>query len=39
MIIGQDPYHEPGQAHGMCFSVPPGCDPPASLKNIYKETA
>lgn len=37
VILGQDPYHEPGQAHGMCFSVPPGIEPPASLKNIYKE--
>jgi len=37
VIIGQDPYHEPGQAHGMCFSVLPGVKPPPSLKNIYKE--
>ena len=37
VIIGQDPYHEPGQAHGMCFSVKPGTDIPPSLKNIYKE--
>ncbi|CAE8685757.1 unnamed protein product [Polarella glacialis] len=39
VIIGQDPYHEPGQAHGMCFSVLPGVKPPPSLKNIYKELA
>lgn len=37
VIIGQDPYHEPGQAHGMCFSVKPGVDTPPSLVNIYKE--
>jgi uracil-DNA glycosylase len=37
VIIGQDPYHGPGQAHGMSFSVPEGVDPPPSLKNIYKE--
>ncbi len=37
VILGQDPYHEPGQAHGMCFSVNPGVDIPPSLKNIYKE--
>ena len=37
VIIGQDPYHEPGQAHGMCFSVKPGVDIPPSLLNIYKE--
>lgn len=37
VIIGQDPYHEPGQAHGMCFSVKPGVDIPPSLVNIYKE--
>lgn len=37
VILGQDPYHEPGQAHGMCFSVLPGVDVPPSLKNIYKE--
>ena len=35
--MGQDPYHEEGQAHGMCFSVMPGIDTPPSLKNIYKE--
>lgn len=39
VIIGQDPYHEPGQAHGMCFSVKPGVEAPPSLKNIYKELA
>jgi len=37
VILGQDPYHEPGQAHGLCFSVPPGTPPPPSLKNVYKE--
>ena len=37
VILGQDPYHEEGQAHGMCFSVMPGIDIPPSLKNIYKE--
>ncbi len=37
VIIGQDPYHGPGQAHGMCFSVKKGVRPPPSLKNIYKE--
>ena len=37
VIIGQDPYHEPGQAHGLCFSVRPGVDIPPSLVNIYKE--
>ncbi len=37
VIIGQDPYHEPGQAHGLCFSVKPGTDIPPSLVNIYKE--
>lgn len=36
-IIGQDPYHEPNQAHGLCFSVMRGVEPPPSLKNIYKE--
>ena len=39
VIIGQDPYHEPGQAHGMCFSVKPGVPAPPSLVNIYKELA
>ena len=37
VILGQDPYHGLGQAHGLCFSVPNGVDPPPSLKNIYKE--
>lgn len=37
VIIGQDPYHEPGQAHGLCFSVENGVDLPPSLVNIYKE--
>lgn len=37
VIIGQDPYHEPGQAHGLCFSVENGIDLPPSLQNIYKE--
>ncbi len=37
VIIGQDPYHGAGQAHGMCFSVRKGVTPPPSLKNIYKE--
>ena len=37
VIIGQDPYHEPGQAMGLCFSVPDGITPPPSLINIYKE--
>ena len=37
VIIGQDPYHGPGQAHGLCFSVPNGVAPPPSLINIYKE--
>lgn len=37
LIIGQDPYHGEGQAHGLCFSVPKSIDIPPSLKNIYKE--
>jgi uracil-DNA glycosylase len=37
VILGQDPYHGPGQAHGLCFSVPEGITPPPSLKNIFKE--
>lgn len=37
VIIGQDPYHGPGQAHGLSFSVKPGVKIPPSLKNIYKE--
>jgi len=39
VILGQDPYHGPGQAHGLCFSVLPGVDVPPSLHNIYKELA
>ena len=39
VIIGQDPYHEPGQAHGLCFSVNDGVKCPPSLQNIYKEIA
>ena len=37
VILGQDPYHGPGQAHGLCFSVPPGVAPPPSLRNIFRE--
>lgn len=37
VILGQDPYHGLGQAHGLCFSVQPGVRPPPSLVNIYKE--
>lgn len=37
VILGQDPYHGPGQAHGLCFSVKRGVEPPPSLKNIFKE--
>lgn len=37
VILGQDPYHNDGQAHGLCFSVKPGVQPPPSLVNIYKE--
>ena len=37
VILGQDPYHEPNQAHGLCFSVKDGCVPPPSLVNIFKE--
>jgi len=37
VVLGQDPYHEPGQAHGMCFSVQKGITTPPSLKNMYKE--
>jgi len=36
VILGQDPYHGPGQAHGLCFSVPENIKPPPSLVNIYK---
>lgn len=39
VILGQDPYHGPGQAHGLCFSVREGVKPPPSLVNIYKELA
>ncbi len=39
VIIGQDPYHEPGQAHGLCFSVNDGVPFPPSLQNIFKEIA
>ena len=39
VILGQDPYHGPGQAHGLAFSVRPGVQPPPSLRNIYKELA
>ncbi len=39
VILGQDPYHNPGQAHGLSFSVPDGVTPPPSLLNIYKEIA
>lgn len=37
VILGQDPYHGPGQAHGLCFSVQKGVPPPPSLVNIFKE--
>ncbi|MCF3108942.1 uracil-DNA glycosylase [Niabella sp. CC-SYL272] len=37
LLLGQDPYHGPGQAHGLCFSVQKGVPPPPSLVNIYKE--
>ena len=37
MVIGQDPYHGPGQANGLCFSVAPGIRKPPSLQNIFKE--
>jgi len=39
LLLGQDPYHDDGQAHGLCFSVRPGVRPPPSLVNIYKELA
>ena len=39
VMLGQDPYHGPGQAHGLCFSVPDGVQTPPSLVNIYKEIA
>jgi len=37
LLLGQDPYHDDGQAHGMCFSVRPGIKPPPSLVNMFKE--
>ncbi|MGN1007483.1 MAG: uracil-DNA glycosylase [Butyricicoccus sp.] len=37
VLLGQDPYHGPGQAHGLCFSVREGIDPPPSLRNIFQE--
>ena len=37
VILGQDPYHGEGQAHGLCFSVKPGVPKPPSLENIFKE--
>ncbi|HTU23013.1 MAG TPA: uracil-DNA glycosylase [Gemmataceae bacterium] len=37
LLLGQDPYHDDGQAHGLCFSVRPGVTPPPSLKNVFKE--
>ena len=37
VLLGQDPYHEPGQAHGLCFSVPEGITTPPSLRNIFQE--
>lgn len=37
VILGQDPYHGPDQAHGLCFSVPPGIEQPPSLRNIFRE--
>ena len=37
LLLGQDPYHDDQQAHGLCFSVKPGIPPPPSLKNIFKE--
>lgn len=39
VLLGQDPYHGPGQAHGLCFSVPAGIPQPPSLVNIFKEIA
>lgn len=39
VLLGQDPYHDDGQAHGLCFSVRPGVAPPPSLVNVYKELA
>ena len=37
LLLGQDPYHDDGQAHGLCFSVRPGIKPPPSLVNMFKE--
>ncbi len=37
LLLGQDPYHDEGQAHGLCFSVQPGTPPPPSLRNIFAE--
>lgn len=37
VLLGQDPYHGPGQAHGLCFSVQEGVQPPPSLRNIFRE--
>ena len=37
VLLGQDPYHDVGQAHGLCFSVRPGVKPPPSLVNMFKE--
>jgi uracil-DNA glycosylase len=39
LLLGQDPYHDDGQAHGLCFSVRPGIPPPPSLVNMFKEAA
>ena len=39
LLLGQDPYHGPNQAHGLCFSVKKGVTPPPSLRNIYQELA
>lgn len=39
VLLGQDPYHGPGQAHGLCFSVPEGVPQPPSLRNMFKELA
>lgn len=37
LLLGQDPYHDEGQAHGLCFSVKPGVKPPPSLRNVFQE--
>lgn len=39
VVLGQDPYHRPGQAHGLAFSVRPGVTPPPSLRNVFRELA